>query len=64
MNICVWSILEVDACASSHNSLEALKGSLSRKHGTKYPQETLRKAVDSFKCRLARVKQARGGHNE
>ena len=47
---------EAGACASSHDSVEALKGSL-RKAWDKIPQETLRKAIDSRR-RLERVIQA------
>ena len=61
MDFCFWSILEADACASSHNSVKVLKGSL-KQAWDKIPQETLRKAVDSFRCNLERVIQARGRH--
>ena len=61
LDFCVWFILEADACASDHDSVEALKGSL-KKAWDKILQETLRKAVDSFRCRLERVIQARGRH--
>ena len=63
MDFGVSSILKEDAHASSHDSVEALKGSL-KKAWTKILQETLRKAVDSFRCRLERAIQARGGHIE
>ena len=63
INFCVWSILEADACALSHDSVEALNGSL-KKLWDKILQETLRKPVDSFRCRLERVIQARGEHIE
>ena len=58
---CVWSILKADACAPFNGSVEALKYS-PKKAWDKIRQETLRKAVDSFRCRLERVIQARGGH--
>ena len=61
MDFCVWFILEAGACASSHDSVEVLKGSL-KKAWDKIPQEGLRKAVDSFTCRLERVIQGRRGH--
>ena len=64
MDFCVWSILEADACASSHDSVEALKDWLSQERIEHIPQEILREAVDSFSCRLERVIQARGGHIE
>ena len=63
MDFCVWSVLEADACASSHVSVEALKSSL-EKAWAKMPQETLRKAAEGFRGRLERVIQARGGHIE
>lgn len=63
MDFCVWSVLEADACASSHVSVEALKSSL-EKAWAKMSQETLRKAAEGFRGRLERVIQARGGHIE
>ena len=63
MKFCVGSILEADAYTSSHDSVEALKGSL-KKAWDKVPQEVLRKSVDSIRCRLERVIQARGEHIE
>ena len=63
MEFCVWFILEADACASTHDSVEALKGSL-KKAWDKVPEEVLRKSVDGIRCRLERVIQARGGHIE
>ena len=63
MDFFVWSILEEDTCASCHDSVEALKGFL-KKERDKIPLEILRKAADSFRCRLERVIQARGGHLE
>ena len=47
MDFCVWSLLEADACASSHVSVGALKSSL-EKAWAKIPQETLRKAAEGF----------------
>ena len=61
MNFCLWFILEVDACASSHDSVKALQGSF-KKAWDSIPQETLRKAVDSLRCRLECVMQTRRGH--
>ena len=55
-----WSILEADTCTSSHDSVGALKGSLKKEWG-KILQETLRKAVHSFRCGLERVIETRGG---
>ena len=63
MDFCVWSLLEADACASSHVSVGALKSSL-EKAWVKIPQETLRKAAKGFHGRLEHVIQARGGHIE
>ena len=63
MDFCVWSLLEADACASSHVSVEALKSSL-EKAMAKIPQETLGKAAEGFCGRLERVIQARERHIE
>ena len=63
MDFSVWSLLEADACASSHVSVGALKSSL-EKAWAKIPQETLRKAPEGFRGRLERVIQARGAHIE
>ena len=63
MDICVWSILKADTCASSHDSVEALKGSL-KKAWDNILQETLCKAVDSFRCRLERAIKSREGNIE
>ena len=63
MDFCVWSLLEADACASSHVSVGALKSSL-EKAWAKIPQETLHKAAEGFCGRLEHVIQARGGHIE
>ena len=63
MDFCVWSVLEADACASSHVSVEALKSSL-EKAWAKMSKEILRKAAEGFRGRIERVIQARGGHIE
>lgn len=63
MDFSVWSILEADACASSHGSVDALKRSL-EKAWLKIPQETLCNAVKSFRKRIELVIQARGGYIE
>ena len=63
MDFCVWSLLEADACVSSHVSIEALKSSL-EKAWAKISQETLQKAAEGFHGRLEHVIQARGGHIE
>ena len=63
MDFCVRSLLETDACASSHVSVEALKSSV-EKASAKIPQETLRKAAEGFHGRHEHVIQARGGHIE
>ena len=63
MDFCVWSLLEADACASSHVSVEALKSSL-EKAWAKIPQETLCKAAKGFCGRLEHVIKAKGGHIE
>ena len=47
----IWGVLEANACAKTHTSLEALKSSLQREW-TKIPQETLSGAVDGFPKRL------------
>ena len=63
MDFSVWSILEADACASSHGSVDALKCSL-EKAWAKIPQESLCNAAKSFRKRLELVIQAKGGYIE
>ena len=63
MNFCAWFILEADACTSAHDSVEALEGSL-KKARDKIPQDTLRRAVDSFRCWFESIIEARGRHIE
>ena len=59
----VLSILEADACASSHGSVDALKRSLEQAW-LKIPQGTLCNAAESFRKRLELVIQAKGGYIE
>ena len=53
----IWSILEAEACAKTHNTVEGLK-----KAWAKIAQEKLRVSVESFRGRLERVVKAKGGH--
>ena len=61
LDFCVWSILEKKACATAHTNTEALKKSLKREW-TKITQQTFRAAVKSFRRRLERIIEAKGGH--
>ena len=63
MDLCVWSLLEADACASSHVSVEARKSFL-EKTWAKIPKKNLCKAAEGFRGRLEHVIQAKGGHIE
>ena len=63
LDFCAWGILERNACAKAHTSLEALKLSLKREWD-KIPQEVFRNAIDSFPSRLNRVISAKGGYIE
>ena len=57
----IWSILEAEACAKTHNTIKGLKVSL-KKAWAKIPQEKLHVSVESFRERLERVEKAKGGH--
>ena len=59
----IWSILEAEACAKTHDSVEGLKVSL-KKAWAKIPQEKLRVSVENFRGKLERVVKAKGGHIE
>ena len=63
MDFSIWSILESEACATVHQSVESLKASLSAAWDG-MSQETVRAAVDSFPKRLRAVRKAKGGHFE
>ncbi len=63
MDYAVWSILERNACAKSHNSLEDLRVSLQREW-KRIPQSQLRDSVQSFPKRLKAVIQAKCGYIE
>ena len=54
MDYSAWSIFEVDACGSSHKSVDALKRSLVITW-LKIPQKTLRDEANSFRKRLKLV---------
>ena len=47
----IWSILEAEACAKTHNTVEGLKAFL-KKAWAKIPQEKLHVSVESFRGRL------------
>ena len=63
MDYSLWSILEANACSTSHKSIESLKTSLSREWA-KIPQEKLRAAVESVPKRLRAVIKKKGGYIE
>ena len=63
MDFSVWAILESEACAKAHKSVDDLKASLKRAW-SKIPQEKLRAAVASFRGRLEATVKANGGHIE
>ncbi|KAI6646109.1 hypothetical protein LOD99_9460 [Oopsacas minuta] len=63
MDFSIWSILEKNACAKSHSSVEALKKSLHREW-EKIPQDNLRATVETFTQRLKRVVEKKGGYIE
>lgn len=59
----IWGILEKNACAKRHNSLEALKASLVKAWDA-VPLEKVKNAVDDFPKRLRLCIDAGGGHFE
>ena len=59
----IWSILEAEACAKTHKTIEGLKVFL-KKAWAKIPQEKLCVSVESFRGRLERVVKAKGGQIE
>jgi inhibitor of nuclear factor kappa-B kinase subunit alpha len=59
----IWGILEKDACANPHNSLEALKTSL-EKAWASVPLDIVKNVVDNFPKRLRLCVEADGGHFE
>ena len=54
----IWSILEAEAYAKTHNTIEGLKVSL-KKAWAKIPQEKLRVLVESFRGRLKQIVKAK-----
>ena len=56
----IWLILEAEACAKTHNTIEGLTVSL-KKAWAKIQQEKLHVSVESFRGRLKRVVKAKGG---
>ena len=63
LNFNIWSILEAEACAKAHDTVEGLKVSL-KKAWAKISQEKLRVSVESFRGKLEIVVKAKGGHIE
>ena len=59
----VWSMLETEASAAPHDTVETLKASL-KKSWAKIPQEKLCVSVESFRGRLEKIVKANGGHIE
>uniref|UniRef100_A0A914CEU3 Transposase n=1 Tax=Acrobeloides nanus TaxID=290746 RepID=A0A914CEU3_9BILA len=63
MDYSIWSILEAEACAKPHQSIETLKKSLVAAWN-KIPQDMIDRAVDDFPKRLKKCIDAEGGHFE
>ena len=63
LDVNIWSILEAEACAKTHDTVEGLKVSL-KKALAKIPQEKLRVLIESFRGRLEKVVKSKGGHIE
>ena len=63
LDFSIWSILETNACSTSHKSIESLKSSLCREWA-RIPQETMRIAVESVPKRLRAVIENKGGYIE
>ena len=59
----IWSILEAEACAKTHNIVKGLKLIL-KKVWAKITQKKLRFSIESFSERLERVVKAKEGHIE
>lgn len=63
MDYSIWGILENDACAEAHSTVEGLKNSLLAAW-ERLDQEVINRAVDDFPRRLNEVIAAEGGHFE
>ena len=63
MDYSIWSILEANACATRHSSVDGLKASLKRAWAA-LSQKTVRAAVGGLYRRLEDVVAAEGGHIE
>jgi len=63
LDFSIWSILEAQACATSHKTVDNLKRAL-RREWAKIPPDILRAAADSFYHRLSSCIRAKGGHFE
>jgi hypothetical protein len=61
LDFCLWSILEANACAKSHTSLDAQKESLIYAWDN-IQQDIIRLAVDSVPKRIGRVISAEDGY--
>ena len=59
----IWSILEAEACAKTHDTMESLKVFL-KKAWAKILPEKLWVLVESFRGGLKRVVKAKGRHIE
>ena len=57
----IWSILEAEACSKPHQSIAALKKSLT-KAWNNTSQDVIDRAVDDFPKRLKKYIEADGGH--
>ena len=60
MDFGIWSILDTNACSSSHKSIESLKKSLVIEWNN-IPLETLRKTVEAVPKRLKAIIKKKGG---
>ena len=59
----IWSILEAEACAKTHDTVEGLKVFL-KKAWAKIPQKKFWVSVEGFRGRLERIVKAKEGHIE
>ena len=63
MDYSIWSILQTNACVTSHAKVEALKASL-KTAWVALSQNVVRAAVEGSERRLEAVARAKGGHIE
>ena len=63
LDFCLWSVLESEACAKQHSSVEMLRASLTRAWDN-ISQEVVRAACEAFPKRLRAAVKAKGDHFE